>query len=115
MIRSTGLKKSIEIYTVDNTVNGDDSDNPFANLAALKLYLDTNTGFNTASGGATANTSDVTFTTATADWTTVTHHALMSAVSGGVMLWHGAVDTSKQIDNGDTAKYNAGSLDITLD
>lgn len=45
--KSTGLKKSVNNYTVANTVNGDDSDNPFADLAALKLYLDTNTGFNT--------------------------------------------------------------------
>lgn len=42
--KSTGLKKSIKDYIVSNVVNGNDSDNPFANLTALKDYLDTNVG-----------------------------------------------------------------------
>ena len=53
--KSTGIQKSVEIYNLTNIVNGDDSDNPFANLTALKLYLNTNTGFKTASGSG-ANT-----------------------------------------------------------
>jgi len=67
-----------------------------------------------ASGGASENTADITFPTATADWGTVTHVALMDALSGGNMLLHSPLDASKTVNNGDTFKITAGDLDVAV-
>lgn len=71
--------------------------------------------WNTASGGKTANANDITFPEATGSWSTITHFALFDAASGGNMLAHGSLSASKVISNGDTAKFVAGDLDVTLD
>jgi len=68
-----------------------------------------------ASGGASENSADITFPTATADWGTVTHVALMDALSGGNMLMHTPLDASKTVNNGDTFKISAGDLDVNVD
>ena len=68
-----------------------------------------------ASGGASENSADITFPQATADWGTITHVALMDALTGGNMLMHTALDASKTVNNGDTFKINAGDLDVTVD
>jgi hypothetical protein len=67
-----------------------------------------------ASGGASENSADITFPQATADWGTITHVALMDALTGGNMLMHTALDESKTVNNGDTFKINTGDLDITV-
>ena len=67
-----------------------------------------------ASGGASENSADITFPQATADWGTITHLALMDALTGGNMLMHTPLDASKEVNNGDTFKINAGDLDVTV-
>ncbi len=67
-----------------------------------------------ASAGATSNSADITFPTATADWGTITHVGLRDASTGGNLLMHSALDASKTVNNGDTFKINAGDLDITV-
>ena len=67
-----------------------------------------------ASGGASENSADITFPTATANWGTITHLALMDALTGGNMLMHTPLDASKTVNNGDTFKINAGDLDVTV-
>ncbi len=68
-----------------------------------------------ASSGATENTGAITFTTATANWGTVSQFGIFDASSGGNLLAWGDLDTSKAINNGDTAEFAAGAIDITLD
>ena len=68
-----------------------------------------------ASGGASENSADITFPQATADWGTITHVALMDALTGGNMLMHTPLDASKTVNNGDTFKINTGDLDVTVD
>ena len=70
--------------------------------------------FDAASGGATANTSDVEFPEATGDWGTVTHLGLRDAITGGNLLWHGEWTTPRTISTGETAKVSAGELDVSL-
>jgi hypothetical protein len=41
--------------------------------------------------------------------------AIYDAVSGGNMLAHAALSSSKTIDNGDTVIFQTGNLTITLD
>lgn len=71
--------------------------------------------WNVASGGAIANANDITFPEATDSWGTITHFALFDAASAGNMLAHGTLSVSKSISSGDTAKFAAGDLDVTLD
>ena len=71
--------------------------------------------WNASSGGALDNASDITFPEATGSWGTITHFALFDAASAGNMLAHGSLTASKAIDSGDTAKFAAGDLDVSLD
>ncbi|MCH8029053.1 MAG: hypothetical protein IH874_03880 [Candidatus Dadabacteria bacterium] len=70
--------------------------------------------FDVAAAGATDNSVNDPFPTATADWGTITHAAIMSLVTGGDMLFHAALTDSRTINNGQNSKFNAGDLDITL-
>jgi hypothetical protein len=71
--------------------------------------------WNTASGGTIDNANEITFPQASGSWGTLTHFALFDAASGGNMLAHGALSISKTISSGDTAKFAAGDLDVSLD
>jgi len=68
-----------------------------------------------SSGGATANAADITFPEASGAWGEITHFAIFDASSGGNMVAHGALDESKTIGSGDTAKFATGAFDVTLD
>ena len=68
-----------------------------------------------AVSGALDNANAITFVEATASWGSITHFALFDALSSGNMLAHGALTTGKTIDNGDTASFAAGDLDVSLD
>lgn len=61
-----------------------------------------------------SNSATVTFDAATANWGTITHVGIWDASSGGNLLFHGAVTTSKTIETGDTFQISSGNLDITL-
>ena len=65
-------------------------------------------------GGLTSNAADIIFPTATADWGTVTHVAIMDAATGGNMIMHSPLDASKAIATGDTFKINATELVCTI-
>lgn len=66
--------------------------------------------------GPTADNSTVTFAAAGAGgWGTITHVGVYDASTAGNLLFHGAVTTSKQIDEGDTFQISSGALTITLD
>jgi len=71
-------------------------------------------GLSAPSGGASSNGADITFPTATGDWGTVTHVALMDAATAGHVLMWSALDASKTVNNGDTFKINATELDVTV-
>ena len=70
--------------------------------------------FGTASSGSASNSATVTFTAATSNWGTVSHVAIMDASTGGNVLFHGAVTTSKTIETGDTFQVSASNLTISL-
>ena len=65
-------------------------------------------------GGLTDNINAQAFVTATANWGTITHVGIFDAASAGNLLFHGALTTSKVVNNGDTFQFNAGDFDITL-
>jgi hypothetical protein len=70
--------------------------------------------FAAASGGSSATNATVTFDTATANWGTITHVAVMDAATSGNVLFYGAVTTSKTIETGDTFQVSSGNLTVAL-
>ena len=79
-------------------------------------YARTAVSFATASGtsGNVLNDADVTFPTATASWGTVGWIGINDASTGGNLLYHSPLDTSKTIDSGDIFKISTGNLSVTL-
>jgi hypothetical protein len=71
--------------------------------------------WNVAAAGSLDNVNLIEFDAATGDWGTVTHFALFDAVSAGNLLAHGALAQAKTVNSGDTARFVAGDLEITLD
>ena len=77
-------------------------------------YARTAVTFGAPSGGASTNSADVTFPTATASWGTVGWIGINDAATSGNLLYHTALDTAKAIDSGDIFKISTGNLSVTL-
>ena len=71
--------------------------------------------WNVAAAGAVNNPNVITFPQATGLWGDITHFALFDASTAGNLLASGGMSTQKNINDGDTASFGAGSLTITLD
>ena len=71
-------------------------------------------GLSASSNGTSSNASDITFTTATASWGTITTIALLDAITNGNVIMYSPLDASKTVGDGDTFKINAGDLDVTI-
>lgn len=70
--------------------------------------------FSAAASGATSNSGDVTFTTATANWGTIVAFGIFDASTAGNLLYWNTI-TNKTVNSGDTAKFTAGDLDVSED
>lgn len=103
----------VGLSTADPTDDGSGLAEPSGN-GYVRIQT-SSSDWNTASGGALDNANDITFPEATGSWGTITHFALFDAASGGNILAHGALSQSKSISSGDTAKFAAGDLDVSLD
>jgi len=73
------------------------------------------TAFDAAASGATANTANVNFPSATAGWGTVVAFAIFDAITAGNMLFWGDLTVSKVVNSGTQARFLAGDVDLTLD
>lgn len=67
------------------------------------------------SAGSVSTNATITFTTATADWGTVTSFALMTASTAGTVMYWGTLTASKTVSSGDTASFASGALTVTED
>ena len=77
-------------------------------------YARQSVAFGTISNGTVATSGTVTFPTATADFGTVSHVAVMDASTSGNVIFYGDLTSAKLIESGDTFQITAGSLTITL-
>jgi hypothetical protein len=77
-------------------------------------YARTAVTFGAPSNGASTNSADVTFPTATASWGVVGWIGINDAATSGNLLYHSPLDTSKTIDTGDIFKISSGNLSVTL-
>ena len=69
----------------------------------------------TVSGNTATTSAAVEYSTATANFGTVTHVGVMDASTGGNLLAYAALTSSKTIETGDVFRVPAGDLDIELD
>lgn len=66
--------------------------------------------------GTTSNNNAITFNAPSANWGSITHFGIYDAVSGGTLLFWGALTTAKTVNNGDAApSFAAGALSIQID
>jgi len=108
----------IALFTADNGLEGGIITGEVAGGAYARMEIGGASGrsFIVAdAGGATENTEDVIWVTASADWGTVVYMAIMDASSAGNVLYHGQLTLAKTVNNGDTFKFNAGDLDVAHD
>ena len=67
-----------------------------------------------ATGGNTANTLTKTFPVATADWGTVAGMAIKTASTAGSLMFFKTLTASKTVYSGDTFRFSAGAITLTL-
>ena len=120
------LNSPASAYTAPSTLYlglfTNDSGNAATNLEAGVItdeiaggsYVRETVTFGGAASGTCATDATVTFTTATANWGTVTHIAVMDAGTAGNVLFWGAVTTPKTIETGDTFQVSSGNLTVSL-
>ena len=72
------------------------------------------TGTFTTSSGTASNDSAIEYPTATADYGTVVAMGIFDASSGGNLLAYGTLTTSKNVSSGDVLRFNASSVNISL-
>ena len=115
LLRNVAYTPPATIYVALFTaVTGLESNAPTAEVA-VGSYARVAVTLTAASAGAADNTADVVFPTATADWGTITHFAIMDALTlGNVLLWS-PVTTAQAVNNTNVAKFLLGTLDITID
>jgi len=112
VLRNTSYTSPTTVYVGLYTTDPTDADT--GTEVSGGSYARTSVTFDAPSNGVTQNTADLTFPTATASWGTVTHIGLHDASTGGNLLFHTALDTSKAIDSGDIFKITTGNLTVTL-
>lgn len=109
---SPGTAVWVALYT---TAQGDsDSGTEVTGGSYARVQVQGTGAWDAPSNGAIANTSDITFPTASASWGTVVSVGIKDDSVSGELLYYGNLTSSKAVGNGDTFKFNAGDLDITL-
>lgn len=79
-------------------------------------YARQSASFAAASGGSASTDATITFPAASGgSWGTISHIGIYDASTAGNLLYHGAVTTSKLIEDGDTFQISSGNLTISLD
>lgn len=71
--------------------------------------------FNAASGGVTTSDISASFSAAGTPIGAVSYFAIFDALSGGNMLFHGALTTPREVLVGQTITFAAGAVTVTLD
>jgi len=113
VLRNTSYTSPTTVYVGLYTSDPTDADS--GTEVSGGSYARTAVTFSAPSNGVTSNSADVEFPQATASWGSVTHIGLHDAASGGNLLFHTILDTTKTIDSGDIFKIASGNLTVTLD
>ena len=102
------------LFTSDGGLESNSSGSWTEISSSGTAYARETISFGAASSGSASNSATVTFSAATANWGTITHVAVLDALTGGNVLFYGAVTTSKTIETGDTFQVSSANLTISL-
>ena len=115
----------VALFTSDDST-GATSDNLEAGTLTNEVstsgtaYVRQAVTFGTISNGSVSNSGNITFPTATANWGTITHVAVMDVDStsdsagAGNVLFYGSLDTAREILLDDTFQITTSNLTVTL-
>lgn len=105
----------VSLHTASLTAStNQQSENETAYTNYARQAAARSTGWDAASGGATANSATISFPQCGASGATLTHVATGTAVSGTNAVWHyGALNSSLAVSSGITPQFAAGALTIT--
>ena len=70
--------------------------------------------FGAASAGVVSNTAQVTFTASGGNWGTITHIGIFDAATAGNGIFHGALTSSRTVNDGDDLVFAIGDIDCSL-
>jgi hypothetical protein len=105
----------IALYTAAPSDSGGGTEVAGNGYARVAL-TNNSTNWPNASGGAKANGVAITFPAASGgNWGTVTHFGIHSHITNDALLYWGAVSPNKAVNDGDTASFAIGDLDVTED
>ncbi len=106
----------IALYTVTPSDAGGGTEVTGNGYARLEVGGATGRSFVVAASGATDNTELWQFAQASGgNWGTIVAFGLFDASTAGNLLYWGAVSPSVAVNDGDTAQFATGALDITED
>ncbi|MBA7589541.1 hypothetical protein ES708_31626 [subsurface metagenome] len=104
----------IALYTVAPTDAGGGTEVTGGSYARVAVTNNA-TNFPAAVAGAKANGTEITFPKATANWGECVAFAILDAATGGNFMYWGDLTANKIVNDGDTAKFGVGDLDIIED
>jgi hypothetical protein len=87
--------------------------NTLANWAGTQSAASTTASSGT--GGQTSNNGSISFTTPTGSWGTVTNFGVYDSLTGGNLLYWGALGSSQTVSTGNTVSFAAAALTVTED
>jgi hypothetical protein len=123
--KSTYLKNKIVNHVLRNTTytapatvylalyTDDPTDDNTGTEVTGGSYARQAVAFDASAAGLTANTSLITFPTASAAWGEVTNWGLCDANAAGNLLYHAALDNPQVVANGNVFTVAAGALDVS--
>lgn len=105
----------VALHTASLTPGGsgqNENETSYTNYARVAVAR--STGWNAASGGATANAATISFAQCGATGATLTYVSTGVGSSGATAVWHyGALNSSLAVSSGITPQFAAGALTIT--
>lgn len=104
----------VALYTVAPSDTGGGTEVTGGAYARV-TYTNNATTWPAAAAGAKSNGAAITFAQATANWGTVVAVGVFDALTLGNLLYWATLTTNKAIDNGDTASFAIGDIDLTED
>lgn len=103
----------VSMHTASPGVGDDQTTNETAYTNYARQAVARSTGWDAASGGATANSATISFPQCGASGATLTHVATGTVVSGAGHVWHqGALNSSLAVSSGITPQFATGALSI---
>jgi len=105
----------VALHTADLTAGtNSQAQNETAYTNYARQAVARSTGWDSASGGATANDATISFPQCGVTGATLTHVSTGVASSGATAVWHyGALNSSLAVSSGITPQFAAGALTVT--